>query len=102
MRFLQPVTQLVVEVGGRCDSDEVSAPARTVVDCLDNSTVREPSMERERGKKVVLARIETGEADARDGHEAGLLRDHLHVAERFEQRHIRARGGEDRGRATGE
>jgi hypothetical protein len=38
-------------------------------------------MEGEAGEEVVLARIETSEADARDGDEASLLREHLDIAE---------------------
>src|SRR5262245_39986928 len=102
VRFLQPGAQLVVQIGGRCDADVVSAPARAVVDCSDNSTVREPAMEGETSEEVVLARRETGEANTRDGDKAGLLREHLDVAERFEQRHVVARGGEDPRRGSGE
>src|SRR5262249_32464527 len=102
VRFLQPGAQLVVQIGGRCDADVVSAPAGAVVDCFDNSTAREPAMECETGEEMVLARIETGETDARDGNEAGLLREHLDVAERFEQRHVLARGREDPRRGTRE
>jgi hypothetical protein len=59
-------------------------------------------MKGESGKKIALARIETGKADARDGNEAGFLREHLDVAERFEQRYVPARGREVPGRGAGE
>jgi hypothetical protein len=84
VRFLQPGTQLIVEIAGGGDADVMSAPARTVVDRLDDSSVREPPMQSEAGKKMTLARVKSGEADAGDGNEAGFLREHLDIAERFE------------------
>jgi hypothetical protein len=41
-------------------------------------------MQSEAGKKMTLARVKSGEADAGDGNEAGFLREHLDIAERFE------------------
>jgi hypothetical protein len=102
VRFLQPGTQLGIEIRGRRDAHVMSAPARTVVDRPDNACVREPAVQGEAGKKVTPARIQAGEADAGDGDEAGFLREYLHVAERFEERHVLARGAEDARRRTGE
>ena len=101
VRLLQPRAKLAVQVGGRCDADVVPAPARTVVDRLDDSPILNPAMEGERGHEVILARIQTGESDAGDGDETGLLGEHLDVAERFEQRDVLARRGQDPGRGAG-
>ena len=57
-------------------------------------------MEGKARKEMVFARVQAGEADAGDGDEAGLLRKHLDVAERFEQRHVLARGRENPRRGT--
>ena len=46
---------------------------------------------------MIFPRVETGESDAGDGDEAGLLGEHLNVAERFEQRYVLARSSEDPG-----
>ena len=53
------------------------------------------------GNEVVFARVEPREADTRDGDEAGFLREHLDVAERFKQRHVLARGRDDLRRGIG-
>ena len=57
-------------------------------------------MEGEGGHEVILARVQTGESDAGDGDQAGLLGEHLDVAERFKQRDVLARR-EDPRRGTG-
>ena len=59
-------------------------------------------MEGEGGHEVIFARVQTGESDAGDGDQAGFLWEHLDVAERFKQRHIRARSREDPRRGAGE
>src|SRR5262245_5485275 len=59
-------------------------------------------MESKAREEVVLARVQTGEADPCDDNEAGLLREHLDVGERFEQRHVLTGGREDPRRGTGE
>ena len=61
-----------------------------------------PAMESEARNDITLARLQAGEANARDGDEPGLLRQDLDVAERFEERDIFAGGGKDLGLRTGE
>jgi hypothetical protein len=51
---------------------------------------------------MILAWVQAGETDAGDCDEASFLREHLDVAERFEQRHVLARNHEDPRCRTGE
>jgi hypothetical protein len=84
VRFLQPGTELAVQIRGQRDPDEMSAPTRAVVDSLENARAREPTMQGEARQKVVFSWVQPGETDAGDGDKAGLLGKHLDIAEGFE------------------
>ena len=79
--LLEPRRQLVVEIIDGSDRHEVSPPLRTIILRSTHPWALQPSMERESRHEVILARRETGEADACNADEACFLRNDLDVAE---------------------
>jgi len=79
--LLQPAFQRIVQIFDRSNGHGMDAPPRAIVLCSNHPRTFQPSMQREVGHEVILARRQPGEADAGDADEARFLRNDLNVTE---------------------